>query len=398
MSPRYKSLVVSLGLMTALQSGLIQACDPYVGPVPDADELRYPVGLAVHPSGRWLYVLGTNFDATYRVEDGGTVQVIDTDTMTIVPDATVRVASFGGRLALGGDPSAPDTLWAATRGDDSIVGIDVLNDGAMLSCGGSSDTRDCRVSDLPADPYDLREVYRAPDTDLRTVAVASLSGAVSVIDVAGSPGDSPNVRSRAIVAGANNVEPYDDDSLLVSGRFSTSVVHVGWARGQDGLIASIVPLRTLTIPVPGRTTEIRDIAVSTDRARAYFSSASPAGIDVFDITADTDGDIRGRYVGRWDLDDAPADMVLVSEAGRDVLYVALADADVVVAIDPATGVVESRIPVGALPFGLAVDRVNRQRLYVSLFDAHSVAAIDINPASASWRRVVARTPSASEAR
>jgi DNA-binding beta-propeller fold protein YncE len=375
----------------ALLSSALAACEAYVGPVPAPGELRFPVGVTVHPSGRWVYVLGSNFDGTYRIEDGGTVEVIDADTLSIVPDAGVSVASFGARLALGGDADAPDMLYAATRGDDSVVVLDVAEGGGVLRCRGERDTRACRVRDLPGDPYDVVEIEREPTLDRRTLAVASLSGELSVVDLFGPGAADAIVASRPLIAGTNHVLPLPGaDELLVSGRFSNTLAAVSWYRDAADRIAAVVPLRTFSIVSPSPSSEVRDVLLSEDGATAWVVSSRPGGVQRFDVRRDDDGLVRGRYLDRFDLDGSPADAVLARENGRDVLYIVLAGRDALAVLDAETGAVLDRIAVGALPFGLAADTGERKRLYLTLFEEHAVAVVDIDPASRTFRSVVAR--------
>src|SRR5688572_25150881 len=49
------------------------------GVAPPLDRLFLPTGLAVDPSGRWLYVVNSNFDLRYNA---GTVVAVDLDAAT----------------------------------------------------------------------------------------------------------------------------------------------------------------------------------------------------------------------------------------------------------------------------------------------------------------------------
>ena len=85
----------------ALTTGLgvvVTACGvPETGTPPPADTFYYPVGVAPHPDGRYLYVANAGFDRRYNA---GTVQVFDTYTHHILPDETVRLGLFAGEIAV----------------------------------------------------------------------------------------------------------------------------------------------------------------------------------------------------------------------------------------------------------------------------------------------------------
>lgn len=154
------------------------------GVAPPGDRLFFPSGMAVDPSGRWLYVANGNADLLYNA---GTVAAIDLERVdrdraraagadvcprdryapgTSAPadfccrdflrpnvlvcderayidaDASVRIGSFSARMTLqeftrGG--AAMQRLFVAVRADPSITFIDVIvGDGApRLNCRGT---------------------------------------------------------------------------------------------------------------------------------------------------------------------------------------------------------------------------------------------------------------------
>jgi DNA-binding beta-propeller fold protein YncE len=380
-----------VGLVVAAVAG----CDPYVGPVAATGELHTPVGLAVHPSGDWVYVLSSNFEGNFRVNDGGSVDIIDAEQLTLVEGATVRVPSYGARLAFGGDATAPDRLYAATRSSDAVIALSVSADGSALTCNGALLSDGCSIGPFPGDPYDVVEVAHEAGVDgVRTIAVASLAGSVSMADVRGNAFDAASIRSRGVVGGSNNVVLLPGfDELLAAGRFSNTLVNLTWYRGASGDVAAIVPLRTMSIASPSPSSEVRDIALSSDQTLAWVTAARPGAVQLFDVSRDSAGNIRGRFLARFDLDGAPADVVLVEDGEQPVLYVSQPDLNSIAVIDALSGTYVDSIYVGGLPFALAADVNVRKRLYVTLFDANAVAVIDIDPSSSSFRRVIGRVES-----
>ncbi|MEC9400453.1 MAG: hypothetical protein VX475_22690, partial [Myxococcota bacterium] len=67
---RWGWLSAAAALLIALFVG--SGCEPYQEPLPKRDRLNFPVGLALHPSGDYLYVVNSNFDSRYSPEYGGT--------------------------------------------------------------------------------------------------------------------------------------------------------------------------------------------------------------------------------------------------------------------------------------------------------------------------------------
>jgi YVTN family beta-propeller protein len=101
------------------------------GVSPDPGKIHYPLSLKVHPSGKYLYVLNTNFDLAFS---GGSVMVLDTTekdkqtfninnvktelyTLKTLNAATVQVGSFGAQMILNRDGTK---MYLAVRQDQRI--------------------------------------------------------------------------------------------------------------------------------------------------------------------------------------------------------------------------------------------------------------------------------------
>src|SRR5699024_10050912 len=72
------------------------------------------------------YVLNSNYTGTYRNDLGGTLAIVDLDTLTILADQTLCLPSFGSAL----------TFSASHYGDDQpryLVGLSKSNSGAFVS-------------------------------------------------------------------------------------------------------------------------------------------------------------------------------------------------------------------------------------------------------------------------
>ncbi len=116
-----------LGLLAALA---LTACGvPETGDPPPTDEMYFPVGLAPHPDGRYLYIANAGFDRRYNA---GTLEVFDTWTRRLLPEATLETGLFAGELLVTrfGRPhvsvQAPDAAIAAGAGTFTLT---VKNEG-----------------------------------------------------------------------------------------------------------------------------------------------------------------------------------------------------------------------------------------------------------------------------
>lgn len=377
----------------------LAGCAVYEGPVPELDTIDQPVGLLVHPDGRYLYVLSSNFDGTSRTEDGGLLSVIDTDTGEILSDDTWRVASFGARMNFGGDPAAPDALYAVTRGDNALYMFDLDAEGRP-TCPGATRPNDgsaCAVErPMGADPYDVIEVDRwtrdsdGGGADLRAVAVASLGDELTFVTVRDGNRETARVRRAEFPGGPNTMVQLTADDLLVAGRFSNRLSVVTWYHDADDEVAGFVETRRVSLPNRTQRSEVRDVAVSTMEPVAWLTHRGPSGITRLDVSLDATGTPRARTVARWSLEGGPSDLVVVEEDGIEVLYTTLATTGEVAAVDGATGALLATIPVGDDPFAMAWDPTRNQRLWVALFGEDAIVGIDLDPTSSTFRQVVTR--------
>lgn len=135
--------------LTAL---LLGACGvPETGVPPPHDELYFPVGLAAHPDGRYLYVANAGFDRRYNA---GTLMVFDTYTRRLLPEATVETGLFAGELLVARfgqlwlDLDAPDAVVAGGGGTFTLTltnggGAAATEVGVIVRLAGRAEARPC---------------------------------------------------------------------------------------------------------------------------------------------------------------------------------------------------------------------------------------------------------------
>ncbi|MCK6571385.1 hypothetical protein L6V77_09840 [Myxococcota bacterium] len=118
-------------LATAALGALLGGCGvPETGIPPPHDTFYFPVGLAPHPDGRYLYVSNAGFDRRYNA---GTIQVFDTFTRRVLPEATVETGLFAGELVVArfGQValSIDEPTEAAVTGGQGSFSLTLRNDG-----------------------------------------------------------------------------------------------------------------------------------------------------------------------------------------------------------------------------------------------------------------------------
>lgn len=409
---RRSAFTVLLALTALIAVG---ACTDYPGPPPPDGEIFWPVGVTVHPSGDYLYVVNSNFDSAYRVDEGGTIVTLDAETLQPVGN-TVRIGSFGAELAVvPADGDRPGRLYVAVRGDDQLSVLRLDDDGRTVSCprdpegtNGLTCTTEQRSA---ADPFGVTVVPTetawledlgadVPDDVLLVGGLGSDIALVTCDFVDSSTFFDCAVERRAIGRGSNGITYYPPAGrALVTGRFTSLLRVVDWFLDDTGRAGDVVLTEVLPVPSSLERVDMRDLALSPDFERAYLTLSRPDGLMSMSLTANDDGAIEARFLDRFDLDGDPSALVVRREGDRDVAYVALREEDEVVVVDLTTGRVDARIAVDregaalddeAAPYALALDET-RQRLYVTLFDGDEVVAIDVDPSGETFRTVVTRS-------
>lgn len=383
------------------------SCSEYQGERAPLDALYFPVGVAIHPSGQYAYVANSNFDARYRSDVGGTVTVVDLETMDVVSESTMEIGSFAGDLVLnaGRDGmSDPDRLYVTVRGDNSVVALEVSDDGRTLNCPRETSDEGalaCRILDVAANPFALTMVPR-PDNVVDSVdvfAVAGLEGEVSFISLDNFAVRDAEVNTLGVVSGASAIAHYPvNDEVWVAGRFSRVVrglkafytPSAAPSQPTRGEVAQLVVNNETYIPNTTDISEVRDIAFSLDGNRAYVTTNSPSAIFVIDMTLSEDDEVRGTVLNRFDVDGSPARMVVTEERGREVIYAALAADEAIAVYDAASGTLLETITTGGVAYSLVMSP-DGQRLFCTVFDTHQLAVLDVDPSSPTFRSIVGRS-------
>ena len=425
------------------------ACgESYEPPLPDRGQLHYPVGLTVHPNGRYLYVVNSNFNARFRADAGGTVSVIDTRTLEIQPADSPFLPSFGGAIELNDDATR---AYVTAREDNTLVAFRVRPDGSQLFCldedeEPTSDPEPCSLRSLDidgerarlaTDPFGLAvSTVRRDDPETETdeevpvdlVNVAYLgSENVSTISLPNRSLEAASLTTAALIAGGNRIQQRPGTlTYYVGGRNSNVVarfspfVNFG-TTGSFGEVEAIFGLGDITLSHftsegGGEiSVDARGLAFNEAGDRLFVATRRPDALHVFDLIAsnqETGGGLEHAWAGSVPLPDNPSSVVVHNNPrGRTLLYVPSFQEASISVVDPNSLTVLETIELDAGPYDLAIDRAEDRcrrpgdtcRAYVSLFDdtpvaseecgpetesCGTVAVIDLDPASPRYHRVI----------
>ncbi|MEZ4434019.1 MAG: hypothetical protein R3F65_16560 [bacterium] len=379
-----------------------------IGVDPPRDAWHYPLGLAAHPDGRYLFVASAGFDRAYNA---GTVTVYDTVERRIVPESTIRIGLFAGDVAAARRPEDDGVhLFVGSRDEGSLYRITVepgADPDAPLVLDATR-TRDFGGRPFAGEPYSI-----AIDADGEGLTLTHAERGVvsrwSTAAAAWQPppggGEPPAFRcSISVTDFATAVARHPIlDWWYVSDRFGRRIKIVAeQAEPVDvatpATACDLLQLTTITVsPIEprGRT---RGIAFDSRGTRLYVASSTDASLRVYDTTVTGSGNPANRAItaialgGIPDLvrvagcrpSECPLDATPLERAGGGLIYVTLFNDDRVVVVDPDTLTVIARIEVGDGPHDIAfvLDPSERLRGYVTLFNEHALAVLDLDPASA----------------
>lgn len=380
-----------------LMSLVVTGCgDPYVEPLPPRDRIHFPIGLAVHPNGRYLYAVNSNFDTRYREDVGGTVSVIDLETREILANQSTFIPSFGGSIQLNEDASR---AYVATRQSNAIVSLKLSERGDSIFCDRtdsgaptvSSDPDPCalrRVPDVeganvvPSDPFDIDvATLDIGDTRLDLINVAHLRGddvtAITVPYTDGQPDlGSASMRSAALTDAANVTvrRPGTQDIYVGDRNGGEIIVYFPYIAPNESEVQAIIVRDAIILNREADAVDIRGLVFSEDGETLYAVSRAPDALHVIDLgpsNLETGGGTLNAVVDTIPLPRRPADISL----HNGLLYIPSFSAELVSVVNPLTRTTIDEIEIGAPPYKFIVnDGPNKCaagqpcEAYVSLFN------------------------------
>jgi DNA-binding beta-propeller fold protein YncE len=444
-----RASVAQLALVFGLFVSLTGCGEPFEPPLPPRDDLNFPVGLAMHPNGRFLYVVNSDFNARFKSDSGGTISVVDTTTLEIQQEHSPFIPSFGGFIALNDDATK---AYVTARQGNSLMALDVASGNATAERRGgalfctdddgepTSNPGDCRVQRVPddtegtplaTDPFgiDVATIRRTnPATgDEVSIDVAGLSylasDRVSALSFPNQSTSGASLSTGSLLAGSNQVarrpgtlEFYAAGrNTNVVGRF-TPFVNVRDA-GRFGDVETLIRLGSITVNSNTRSIDARGLAFDEAGDHLYVATRSPDALYVYDVvSADPKSGTgtRHRLDARVPIEDNPSNIAVHQTArGRRLVYVLSFEDQSIQVVDPESATVVDDVSLDASPYDMVIDTAPgrcRQpgdtcRGYVTLFDdsprrnancdpegplCGSVGVIDLDPESARFHQLVTK--------
>lgn len=429
-------------LLLAFTVSLTACGDPYTEPIPPRDRLNYPIGLTIHPNGRYMYVVNSNFDTRYREGVGGTLAVVDLSNLEIRENSTPFLPSFAGFVRLNRDASK---AYVTARHSNTVVDLDVAADGSAVYCDDdgrqTSDPEPCamrRVPDvagaaeIPSDPYALDVTTldwtvgagdSASQVEIDLLNIAHLRGEnVTSIALRGVGSDEevgPTMKSAALIPGGSAIKrrPGTRD-IYVGGRVSREIViFFPYLSAENGALQALIRRGSVVLGNVGQTVDTRGLAFSSDGETLYVVTRAPDALHVVDLgpsNPETAGGTLGKVTTSIPISSNPSG-VYVHERfdGSTRLYIPSFDEEQIVVVDPESKGVVDEIEIGAKPYDFVVDTASSRcvegapcRAYVSLFNdlpradgvcsdhrteqCGSVGIIDLNPDSARYHQLIGK--------
>ena len=418
-----RGVAITLGVAAALGAAALGGCGEEVrGTDHPTDRLHFPTSIAADPDGRHLYVVNSNFDLLYR---GGSVVVVDLATNRILPESTIQVGTFPGKLVL--ETNAETTSIAGylpDRDADALTWFRIerkdgtpdlrCTDGAPTStieaCSPEYSIGEATINGATVrvgdNPFGAGIRHMGPNQDNLLMTGSLLDGRLGIWRLA-DDGTPSLLRSVQLQAGLHGISTSAaTGTTYVSSHFAAQIYAL---KITDGPRSEIGPEHlnedgNQTLPqVTASAVNISNVTAAGDYGhglaldaagtRAYVAYRSPPGVVVFDISAGPNGNPRNQVLGMVALGARPSELAVVPRAdGKgDLVYVVCFGSGDLWVVDTLLMEVVDRIPVGIGPYDIAIVQSETVgiRAYVSMFEQDSVAIVELDPKSPFHHQVIA---------
>lgn len=381
----------------ALCSLLLAGCaTELVGEKSDLSKMEFPTGMAIHPNGRYAYVVGSNFDLDYRATDGGAVYVLDLETNAILPTSK-RMGSFGTNIVISPDGRHGYTV---TRSDDALVWFEISEDGSSISCpkekSDSQSLLKCRVI-VDDDPtfVAVTQSYREHRTinahgEFETervpfdlLMIAQLRNARITAMTARSDADGEMMfshESASYLASASEIEWIGGERFAVTGRSASSLVIASPAISEDGKVKGVYADSFVTVPNGQGAYAGRGMTKDPSGTSLFLINQYPKSLIKFNITGLLKDDSSTDKTHAVDMMMLPSNMSKVAWIGDvsdGVLYLTSVADNAIYIVDPAKMEILSKVTVGAGPYEMVK---SGDSLFVINFLANHIEKYDVTDA------------------
>lgn len=364
-----------------------------IGKSADLTKFEFPTGMAVHPNGKYAYVVGSNFDLDYRATDGGVLYVINLETGAIMPSSK-KMGSFGTNVVLSSDARRGYTV---TRDDDALVWFDISEDGSTISCPNAPDSDtllDCRVivDDDPTHVAITRsyrdKVTYLPDgqsvtqrTEFDLLMIGQLRNArVTAVTVRDGAEGKPefSFQSSSYVYGASEVLWIGGEQFIVTGRSASNLLVISPALNADGGVEGLYARQGITVPNAFGAYEGRGMTLDPLGKDFFLINQYPNTLLKFDISGLVKGDNATDEAHVTQMMTLPSDMskvAWVGDAAQGLLYLTSVIDDSIYIVDPRTMDIVKTVSTGDGPYEMTIVG---DTMYVINFLEESIQAFDVS--------------------
>ncbi len=387
----------------------------------------------------YLYVVSSNVDLSYN---NGAVQVVDLKRLdaliaddlsrgelaigarklppevrgifdeAIVPEAGVRIGTFGGDFAFRRNVGGKTVGIVSTRQANRLTPIEISADGSTLRCLWTGETtcgEDESVFTGADDPYGVEILdVSTPDAP---------AGEPYVFAVHLRRGEVQSYSLNAIAANdkvriSESLRTVDTEAFGANDVAFSPVTGLGYVPTRVGISGILVNALALFDPVlmvtgPAESapsafldvqdvaggTSLRGIVMSPDGSRVYVTSRGPNSVVAIDVSLRPDGEgPRNQIVATQVVGTSPARITYLDLPGdNDLVYVPCIDDDSVYVLRASDlSVVQVLDQIGDGPYD--VEAYKRERydgtggadgrslwVAISMFEESTVVAVEIDP-------------------
>lgn len=365
-----------------------------IGDSSDLGTMEYPVGMAIHPNGKYAYVVGSNFNLDYRATDGGAIYVLDLVSGQILPSSK-RMGSFGTNIVLSSDARRGYTV---TRDDDALVWFEISEDGSRIYCPNADDDSEsllkCRVI-VDDDPtyvsvsrsyrestqYDAQGNATTTRVDFDLLAIAQLRNArVTMVTAKDTPEGKVSFShaSASLLYSGSDAVCLGDERFVISGRAATSLLVVSPAMDEKASMKGVYASQAIAVPSGLGVYQGRGMVLSPSQKELFMLNQYPKSLMKFDVSALNSGEATGDKAAMTAMLMLPADMtrmVWIGDNDTGMIYVTSVVNDAMYVIDPRQMDILQTIDVGDGPYELAV---HENDLYVVHFQGNDIWKYDVS--------------------
>ncbi len=353
------------------------------GDVGSFSEMTYPTGMALHPNGRYLYVIQSNFNLDYRIKDGGILTVIDLQTRKILADKSKRIGSFGSQVVLNKEATRGYLL---TRSDSQLRWFDISEDGSTITCpkqDESSTNLDKCTLLLDDEPTGMAIVRSHRNNPFDLLMIAHIRrGKVTAVTVQNDEDANPVFSKKTAVLqfGASDIEWLWSERFLLTGRSANSLLSIEPEINADGEVLGIRTIRTIKIPTAYGRYEGRGFAIHPNRDNVYLLNQQPNAIyriQVAPLLRDAMAGESARVEAMQMLPRNVGRAIWVGDENNGYIYVSSVSEDQIVILDPEDLSILAKFDTDDAPYAMIYD-ATKQQLILENFRNASIWILDVS--------------------